>query len=61
MEHTPEAPIQSTSVAVDERPLVKYAVEVDAPTGRRDSQREPIARQEKYQMSVSNALLSFGS
>ena len=61
MEHTPEVPIQSTSTAVDERPPIKHAVKVDAPAGERDSQREPIARQEKYQMAVSNAVLSFGS
>lgn len=61
MEHTPKPPLQSTSTAAKERPLTKHAVEVDVPRRRRDSQREPIARQENYQMAVANGLLSFGS
>jgi hypothetical protein len=53
--------LQLPAAAIKERPLIKRAVDVDSFRRRRDSQREPIAPQEKYQMALSNALLSFGS
>jgi len=61
MEHTSKPPLQSPSTTVKERPLIKHAVEADAPRRRRDSEREPIAQEEKYLMALSNALLSFGA
>jgi len=60
-DHTPKLRRQLPSTEVKERPLIKHAVDVDASPGRCDSQREPVARQEKYQMAESNALLSFGA
>jgi hypothetical protein len=53
--------LQLPSTAVKERSLIKHAPDADASRRRCESQREAIARQEKYQMALSNALLSFGA
>jgi hypothetical protein len=60
-DHTTKHRRQLPSTEVKERPLIKHAVDADASRGTCDSQREPVAPLEKYQMAVSNALLSFGA
>ena len=52
-ERLPKPRLQLPSTAVKEAAPIKHAVDVDASRRRRDSQREPIARQEKYQMAIS--------
>jgi len=53
--------LQLPPTAVKEGALIEHAVDVDASRKRRDREREPIGQEEKYQMALSNALLSFGA